>query len=181
MRRLCDDMVSRVPELGHIDLDRVVFGFIQTRKAVRHGLYASLTPLRFPGGGSETVRRGRTWRIQRVVDESGREMLYLLNFYLPRFLDLGFREKLNTVIHELWHINPKFDGDLRRFAGRCYAHSGSQKRYDALVGRLVDHWLSQSPAEPLYSFLRHDFQALTQLHGKIIGRRVRAPKLIPAG
>ena len=39
-------------------------------------------------------------------------MLYLLSFYLPRFLKLPWREKLATVIHELWHVNPQFNGDL---------------------------------------------------------------------
>ena len=89
-------------------------------------MFASLTPLRFAGGQRHTLRRGRQWTLQRVC-EDGREMLYILNFYLPRFLDLPLDEKLTTVVHELWHIGPRFDGDLRRFGGRCYAHSGSQK------------------------------------------------------
>ena len=134
-------MVARLEELRHIDLSRVGIGFCQTRRQGRFGMHASLTPLRFPGGQAQRVRRGRTWRIQRV-ELDGREMLYLLNFYLPRFLDLPFAEKLTTVAHELWHIGPRFDGDLRRFGGRCYAHSGSQRRYDAYVGRLVDRWLA---------------------------------------
>jgi hypothetical protein len=119
MRALCEDVVRRLPELRHIDLDRVAFSFCQTRKAVRHGRYASLTPLRFAGGQSQTVRRGRTWGLQRVVGPSGQEMLYILNFYLPRFLDLDFRRKLTTVVHELWHIGRRCDGDVRRYRGRC--------------------------------------------------------------
>jgi predicted metallopeptidase len=178
MRRLCDDMARRLPELQHVDLGRVSVSFCQTRKRVAHGLYASMTPLRFAGGASETVRRGRKWGIQRVVDASGREMLYILNFYLPRFMNLGFREKLNTVLHELWHIGPRFDGDLRRFRGRCYAHSGSQKRYDALVERLAAKWLALGPPEPLYEFLRDDFSGMVARYRRVFGRRVRAPKLL---
>ena len=83
------------------------------------------------------------------------------------------------MLHELWHIGPKFDGDLRRFGGRCYAHSGSQKQYDAHVEALVDRWLALDPPESLYDFLRLDFGQLTARHGRIFGRRVRAPKLIP--
>ena len=64
-------------------------------------------------------------------------MLYILNFYLPRFLDLPFREKLTTMLHELWHIGPKFDGDVRRLGGRCFAHGSSQKQYDAHVEALL--------------------------------------------
>ena len=92
---------------------RVAVSFSQARSGTRAGMYATLTPLRFPGGRIHTVRRGRKWGMQKVKDHNGEEMLYILNFYLPRFLDLPFREKLDTVVHELWHIGPKFDGDLR--------------------------------------------------------------------
>ena len=78
------------------------------------------------------------WQIQRVFAADGREMLYILNFYLPRFLDLPLAEKLDTVVHELWHVGPKFDGDLRRFGGRCFAHSGSQRNFDAHVAALTE-------------------------------------------
>jgi predicted metallopeptidase len=180
MRHLCQDAVVRLPELQHIDLARVAIGFCQTRKAVRHGLYASLTPLRFADGKTHTVRRGRTWGIQRLVDDSGQEMLYILRFYLPRYLQLDFREKLSTVFHELWHISPQFNGDLRRFGGRCYAHSGSQKHYDAHVERLADRWLSLDPPEPLYAFLKHDFHGLVQRFGSVHGQRIAVPTLFPA-
>ena len=119
-------------------------------------MFASLTPLRFAGGQRHTLRRGRQWTLQRVC-EDGREMLYILNFYLPRFLDLPLDEKLITVVHELWHIGPRCDGDLRRFGGRCYAHSGSKKRYDAHVERLVERWRALGPPEPLYDFLHLRF------------------------
>ena len=179
IRKLADDMVRRLPELRHIDLSRVAFGFSQPRKAVDHGLYASLTPLRFAGGSVDTVRGGRRWTVQRVVDQSGREMLYLLTFYVPRFLNQEFRHKLTTVMHELWHVSPHFDGDLRRFGGRCYAHGASQKQYDAQVDELVDRWLSLDPPSSVYHFLRYDFRQLTDRHGKVYGTRIRTPNLIP--
>jgi predicted metallopeptidase len=179
MRRLCDDMVRRLPELHHIELARVAVSFCQARKPAAEGLYASLTPLRFAGGQTETVRRGRRWGIQRLVDSAGREMLYILNFYLPRFMDLALREKLATVLHELLHIGPRFDGDLRRFRGRCYAHGGSRKRYDALAERLAAKWASLDPPQSLYEFLREDFLALIRRHGRVFGQRFRAPKLLP--
>jgi predicted metallopeptidase len=178
-RLLCDDMVRRLPELRHVDLARVAISFSQTRKAVDHGLYASLTPLRFTGGSETTIRHGRKWTIQRLVDPSGREMLYLLSFYLPRFLNQTFRHKLTTVVHELWHVSPRCDGDLRRFGGRCYAHTGSQKQYDAKVERLTDRWLALDPPASVYDFLRYDFRELVRRYGKVYGTKIRAPKLIP--
>src|SRR5262245_60122872 len=110
--RLCDDIASRLTELSHIDMGRVAVSVCQTRKAVQHGIFASLTPLRFADGSSTTTRRGRQMTVERVLDKVGREMLYILSFYLPRFQNLDVREKLITVLHELWHISPDFNGDI---------------------------------------------------------------------
>lgn len=179
MRRLCEDMVGRLELLRHIDMSRVAVSFSQTRRAGRYGMHASLTPLRFAGGRMHTFRCKRRWGLQRLYDPDGREMLYILNFYLPRFLDLSFREKLDTTVHELWHVGPKFDGDLRRLGGRCYAHGRSQKHYDAQVERLVDRWLKLDPPETLFGFLRSNFHELSACHGRVFGRRVPTPKLVP--
>lgn len=124
MRRLCDDVVARLDQLGHIEMSRVAISFSQTRKATHHGMFASLTPMRFAGGRPHRIRWGQKWAVQRLHGPDGGEMLYILNFYLPRFLNLQFREKLTTVIHELWHIGPKFDGDVRRYGGRCFGTVG---------------------------------------------------------
>ena len=179
MRRLCDDMVARLEQLRHVDMSRVAVSFSQTRKAGSQGLYAAVTPLRFAGGGMHTIRRGRRWGIQRLYDAEGREMLYILNFYLPRFFDLPFREKLTTILHELWHIGPKFDGDVRRLGQRCFAHGSSQKQYDTYIKALVERWLSFDPPDSLHDFLRPNFHELSARYGRVVGRRVPVPKLVP--
>jgi predicted metallopeptidase len=181
MRHLCEDMILRLPELAHIDLARVAICYCQARKAVRHGLQATLTPLRFEGGALTTKRRRRLYTVQRLYDHADREMLYILSFYLPRFLDCPLEEKLITVLHELWHISPSFNGDLRRHPGRCYAHSESQKKYDAAMAQLARRWLSLSPPEELYDFLRLSCLQLARRHGGLYGLKVPAPKLLPLG
>lgn len=178
IRRLCADMIARVEELSHIDLDRVAIRYCQTRKAVSHGIQASLTPLRFQDGSLFTTRRRRRWTIQRLRDPSGREMLYLLSFYLPRFQQLSFEEKLITVFHELWHIGPTFDGDIRRMPGRCHVHTSRQCEYDAQMKRFADRWLAGRPPADLHDFLRFNFRELAQAHGGVYGNRIRTPKLI---
>lgn len=180
MRRLCDDLVARLPELSHVDMHRVGIRFCQARKAVMHGLHASLTPMRFEGGELFSRRRGGTWTVERLYDSSGRELLYLLSFYLPRFLERPFGEKLATVVHELWHVGPRFDGDLRRHPGRCYAHSHSQQEYDGFVRQLAEKWLSLGPAAEVFAFLRFDFRQLEQQHGRVFGQRISTPKMIRA-
>lgn len=179
VRAICVDMTRRVPTLGHIDMQRVAVGFCQTRKRVPHGLQASLTPLRFKNGARETVERGRRYTCQALRDPAGQEYLYLLNFYLPRFLDHSLGEKLTTIVHELWHISQRFDGDLRRHDGRCYVHGPSQRDFDRTASRLAGQWLASQPPAELYGFLRFDFRQLAAEHGGVVGERYPTPKLLP--
>jgi hypothetical protein len=178
MRRLCDDITQRVAEFEHIRMEQVAVTFAQTRRRVSYGLQAKLTPLRFEGGELTTRRRGRMWTIQRWY--AGQlEMLYILTFYLPRFLEQSFREKLITVMHELYHIGPGFDGDIRRLPGHYHVHSHSQTEYDRHMDDLVDQYLAASPPDALYRFLRVGFRELTARHGGVVGIRVPIPKLLP--
>ncbi len=178
MARLCADVADRVDELLHVDMSRVAVSFAQTRRRVLHGLQAKLTPLRFEGGSLTTQRNGRTWTVQRLFQQD-REMLYILTFYLPRFLDQPFHEKLTTITHELYHISPNFDGDLRRFGGRCYVHSPSHKAFDDHAAGLARRYLARRPPPELYDFLYCDFPTLQRRHGGVRGLQVPIPKLIP--
>jgi hypothetical protein len=178
MRCLCVDAIARLPVLGHIRMDEVAVAFAQARRRVSHGLQAKLTPLRFEGGSLYLRRAGRTWTLERLYD-GRREMLYILTFYLPRFFDHSFREKLITVFHELYHISPAFDGDIRRLDGRYHVHSHSQRAYDRLMERLVDEYLASAPPPELLGFLESSFRGLCARHGTVVGRRVTSPKLIP--
>jgi hypothetical protein len=178
MRALCEDITQRLPALGHVDMDRVAVSFSQARKRVRHGLYATLTPLRFEDGALSTLRSGQRYTVQRLYAADGREMLYILSFYLPRFLDETFREKLITVFHELWHVSPQFNGDIRRHGGRCHVHTQSQREYDAEMAVLADEWLARQPAAALYEFLHDDFDTLHRRHRGICGVKVPHPKLV---
>lgn len=180
MRDVVQDMIDRLPELAHIDQRRIAMGFAQARKRTRHGVFATLTPMRFEGGSLTTKRRGKLYTVQRVFDGEGREFFYILSFYLPRFMEVDLSEKLVTILHELWHISPQFDGDLRRHPGRCYVHSHSQREYDARMKVLADRWLASNPPESLYDFLYLSFSELHQRYGGVYGVRIPHPKLILA-
>ncbi len=178
MRRLCDDITQRVAEFEHVRMDQVAVTFAQARRRVSYGLQAKLTPLRFEGGELVTRRRGRMWTIQRWY-AGELEMLYILTFYLPRFLEQSFHEKLITVMHELYHISPGFDGDIRRLPGHYHVHSHSQAEYDRQMDDLVNRYLAANPPETLYRFLQVSFRELTARHGSVVGIRVPIPKLLP--
>ena len=178
IRWLCNDITTRYPAMFHIDMQRVAITFCQTRKRVAHGLFASLTPMRFENGDLFSMRRGERYTCQRLYDKSGSEYLYILSFYLPRFLNCPFKEKLITIFHELWHVSPEFNGDIRRHSGRCHVHTRSQKQYDVHMERMVDQWLALQPPEHLMNFLRCNFWQLNKLHGSIVGTKISHPKLI---
>ena len=178
MSRLCGDITARVEEFRHIRLDEIAVTFAQARRRVPHGLQAKLTPMRFENGALVTLRAGRQWTVQRLF-HGEREMLYILTFYLPRFLNHTFREKMITIFHELYHISPRFDGDIRRMDGRYHVHSHSQKEYDRLMEVFVDRYLSLGPPAELYRFLDDSFRKLESQHGAVVGLQVPIPKLIP--
>ncbi|MBL4885055.1 MAG: hypothetical protein JKY95_11045 [Planctomycetaceae bacterium] len=178
MLRLCQDVCDRLEVFQHICMDQVAVTFAQARTPGPYGTQAKLTPLRFEEGSLTTSRHGRQWTVQRFY-HGKREMLYILTFYLPRFQNNTFREKMITVLHELYHISPFFDGDIRRFHGRYHAHSSSQKEYDLLMERYVDEYLQLTPPKELYTFLEYDFRSLVKNHGNVIGHKLPIPKLIP--
>jgi len=180
LEELIADITSRVDEFRHIDPSRVLICVSSTRGGGVHGTYAKIHPLRFEGGlSSIEVKRGRRTRVCTLpeVTLGGKEMLYIIYFLVPRFFNLTLREKLVTVFHELFHISPLFDGDIRRFPGRNYAHGGSRKRYNAIMADMVDVYLRQMEAQALIGFLDGDMETLRARHGVIVGRRFPAPKI----
>jgi hypothetical protein len=178
VRRLCTDVVARCEALRHIDVSRLLFAVTQARTANPHGLQARVTPLRFRDGNLTRQRRGTVYQVQRYF-VGDREVLYLVTFCLPRFLDLTFDEKFVTLFHELYHIGPAFDGDLRRHGGRYSVHSHSQRHYDQHMAALARAYLGDGADARLYAFLRLNFAQLRHRHAKVLGVVVPRPKLIP--
>ena len=179
MRELCQDICERLPdEYGHIRMEQVAVAFAQARRRVPHGLQAKLTPMRFAGGSLVEQRNGRSWTIRRLYD-GNQEIFYILTFYLPRFLDHPLSEKLITTLHEMYHIGPRFDGDIRRFGGRYHVHSHSQREYDELMADHARRYLAQRPDRRIWSFLEKSFSELEREHGRVHGMKVPIPKLIP--
>jgi hypothetical protein len=178
VQALCADIVRHCPELKHIDASRLLFGMTQARSGRRHGLQARVTPMRFRHGRLTRPRRGGgLYQVQRYFVE-GREMLYLVTFYLPRFLDQDFDDKFITLFHELYHISPHFEGDLRRHEGRCALHTHSKRLYDVHMAHLARAYLSNGANQTLHAFLRLNFAQLQHRHGSVVGVVVPRPRLL---
>jgi len=174
---LCRSLVETLPELGHVDADRVLFTFSRSRRPGRGGLLARITPLRGEAGSRLLERRrGRfveTWEVPRVLHE-GREIYYLITLLMPRFLHLEPRERLVTILHELWHISPACDGDIRRFPGRRFAHGDKRHGFHELVEALGARYLNARPElPPLLTLSEADWLSGTC---RLRGLRIRRPQ-----
>ena len=178
LRRLISDIVGRCRTFSHIDLKQTLITIIPNRTQEKHGLQARVTPMRFRDGRLYRQHRGKVYQVQRYFHDN-REQLYLVGFSLPRFHDLGFEEKLITVFHELYHIGPNFDGDLRRHGGRYEFHTHSEKEYDRQMAELAREYLRRHDAPEVHEFLHPTYAQLWKTHGGIFGTVIPRPKIVP--
>lgn len=178
IRLLCADIASRFEPLAHLDVSRMLFSFTPSRTFRSHGLQARVTPMRFRNGEIVRPHRGVPFQVQQFFHEE-REIRYVVTFCLPRFLNRSFDDKFVTIFHELFHISPTFDGDLRRHKGRYSVHTSCQKNYDLQMLAMAREYLQQGVDPKLHGFLRLNFAQLRRRHGQVVGYAIPRPKLIP--
>jgi hypothetical protein len=182
MRALVADIRHTVPLLAHIDPARIAFSVSSARSRTRHGTFAFIMPMRFEGGSDTLVQGGHAYRAPKVMVD-GQEMLYLIYLLAPRFFQLPAERKLDTVLHELYHIGEGFDGDLRRFEGRNWAHGASRKQYDESVCLLSRMYRNASDGRlpKAAEFLRHGPSDFDEQYGGIRYPRIARPRLRRVG
>jgi predicted metallopeptidase len=140
-RRIVADMVRKLPELSHVRASRVLLVAGEARRGSR----ATIRPL----GG-----KGRP----RVVVK-GRRALYCITLR-PKFFRASTPEqRVATLLHELLHISPQFDGLLH--PDRRHAKV-PKARFEALLRPLVRRYLAGADPE-LLSALAH--------HGEVVARQ----------
>lgn len=166
--RVIEDVSREIPDFAHVRADKLAVSYTMARKRSPHGVYARTVPLQgvspdrpFPGGGNFTFR--------------GRDILYLVYFVLPRFHDQSFEEKVVTILHELYHMSPRFDGTLRIFPGRNFAHGHSRDQYEAHLEPLAKDYIRVRNGNPLLDFLRLSTEELARSHGTVRGLWVQMP------
>ncbi|VVB97440.1 Uncharacterised protein [uncultured archaeon] len=179
MKRLVEDIVKTHPDFSHIALNKI-FIAISPSNHRRDGVVAKLRPLRFEGGSRTRVCRGTEYIFPEVLI-NGNNILYVVYFHLPRFLNHGdHKNKLATVLHELYHISPLFNGDVRRFPGKNYAHGNSRKSYDKLISVCTDEYIKSTTRPELSVFLKYGYSGLKRKYGAIYGDIIRIPRSKPA-
>ncbi len=198
---LMQDIVLRVPTLSFINMADVLV-FARLGRSNADGAYATCHCLNLPPSepGYYFWRDRRSGRITRrsewfvtkspVVTIGARQMKYLISFTLPRFCDQSLdrsrkerlyrREsdswiaKLDTVVHELYHIDPDQSGIRRidRGNGTYSAHCHSPRFFEQ-VAEMVSEYLDTRPDPQAFDFLKLDFNALQGKYGGVVGTSFR--------
>ena len=180
MTLLVQDIVRCHPVFSHINTENV-FIAISASNGSKNGVLAKLRPLRFEGGEKTKTIRGREYRATNV-EINAKEILYVIYFHLPRFLNHGdHMEKLTTVFHELYHISPLFNGDIRRFPGKNFAHGNSREKYNEIIKSYTEEYISPNKNNGLIEFLKYDYSGLKRKYGAICGNMIRIPASKPVG
>ena len=197
---LMQDIVSRVQPLSFIDI-RDVLVFARFGRSRAEGAFATCHCLSLPASEpghyfwrdrvSGRITRRSEWFVTKspVVAIEERRVKYLVSFALPRFCDQsldrsrkerfypgadGWVAKLDTVVHELYHIDPQLNGIRRieREDGTYLANSHGH-RFFSQVAEMVQTYLDSRPNPQVIDFLRHDFAALEARHGGVAGASFR--------
>lgn len=178
MTLLMEDVVKTHPSFSHIKLKNVIVA-ISPSNGSKNGVVAKLRPLRFDGGSNTRKIRGIEYTAPEI-NVNGNNILYIIYFHLPRFLNHGnFDNKMSTVLHELYHISPLFNGDIRRFSGRNYAHGNSRKNYDELINIYTKEYFKLTRQPEPGMFLKYKYSELKHKYGAIYGDMVRIPHSRP--
>ena len=178
------DICARLPELSHVRLPQIQLVASSCRSRRNSGVLAYVLPLKFSGGRPvEIIVRGnRTYHYAIIPTflPGGAELLYSVHFLMPRFLNLSPEEKIATIIHELYHIHPDFNGDLRRFPGGRL-HGPTQRQYHEKVAGLTQRYRKAAPSILNLELLRLGHRQFEKRFGpiRVAGRpKGSRPKLL---
>ncbi|HLB58480.1 MAG TPA: hypothetical protein VJL87_00150, partial [Bdellovibrionota bacterium] len=178
MKALVDDIILHCAYFQHIKLDKVLISTKPSKVPGSEGLWAQLFPMRYKNGAFSGVEREGS-RLERYKMEplviDGKEIFYIIYFFAPRFHQIPFIEKMTTIFHELYHISPEFNGDVRRFPGKNYMHGTSMEKYDSLMMALAKDYLFRTQNLEKSDFLRFGYRALQKRYGVVLESQFPEP------
>lgn len=198
---LMRDIVARVPTLSFIDMDRVLV-FARPGRTSAEGAYATCHCICLPASepgyyywrdrDSGRLTRRSEWFVTKSpqVRIGTRRIDYMVSFALPRFCDQALARsrkqmhykgqpnwvgKLDTIVHELYHIDPQRPG-IRRVerADGTYSANCHGDRFFADVVAMVNQYLDSKPDAEASDFLRYGFDDLNARCGGVSGTTFRA-------
>ena len=137
---LMNHVASTMPEFKHLDPTRILIVAGEARRASR----GTVKPLCF----ASKRRVDSLGRKKPLVKLRGRQMLYSITLRPLFFRRSTPRERVATVLHELFHISKDFDGTLDHKRRHAEAGEGFEAEFAPLERRC---W-RRLPAEIIVSF-----------------------------
>jgi hypothetical protein len=195
------DIVARVPTLSFIDTSRLLV-FARQGRSHAEGAFATCHCLSLPPSEpgyyfwkdratGELTRRSE-WFVTKSprVEVDGAAVDYMISFTLPRFCDQTLTRsgkdahypgegnwigKLDTVVHELYHIDPMKPGirQMERADGTYSANCHGGRFFEHVVA-MVKAYLASKPDPQTYDFLKYNFDELRERFGGVAGTTFRA-------
>ena len=198
---LMEDIVARVPTLSFIDMSKLLV-FARSGRTDAEGAYATCHCVSLPASepgyyfwrdrASGKLTRRSEWFVTKspVVTVGTRQIEYMISVALPRFSDQVLARsrkavhydgqpnwigKLDTIVHELYHIDPERPG-IRRMekADGTYAANCHGQRFFEDVVEMVHQYLASQPDPEVYEFLAWDLAEMTRRFGGVVGTAFRA-------
>ena len=139
-RQVVADMVQSLPELAHVRPSRILFVAGEARRGSR----ATIKPL----GGKGHPR----------VTLEGRRVLYCITLRPRFFRSSTLEERVATLLHELLHASPAFDGTL---SPERRHEKIARARYAQLIAPLLTRYLACANPR-LLKKLGHDGEVLAR-------------------
>jgi len=153
-----------LPEFSNIDVNRVALSLSTSRSKRATGVLASITPLRYKGGnyyrkGSRDGRSGVYCYENKHLKEKSPNALYLLSVLVPKFFYMSAEERLDTLVHELYHIHPSFRGDLRSFPRPHVYHGPTPKQFQLKIESMCRELCAALPEIMQHQLLRNGYDS----------------------
>ena len=198
---LMDDIARRVPTLSFLDTSKVLV-FARAGRTDAEGAYATCHCVNLPPSEpgyyfwrdrvTGKLTRRSEWFVTKspTVTIGATKVDYMISFTLPRFCDQllsrsrkqvhyvgqpNWIAKLDTIIHELYHIDPERPGIRRMeradgtYSANCHGH-----RFFENVVEMVNQYLDSKPDPAVVEFLRYDLSELTARYGGVVGTTFRS-------
>lgn len=143
VRLLIRDISKNVPEFAQVRAEAVLVVGGEARRASR----ATIRPTRFQDTGTARSADGR--HRKPTVSFRGRKIRYVLTLRPLFFRTGGAEKRIETILHELFHLSPEFDGTLDPNRRHSVLNA---EAFEAALRPIVKRYLAVCPQEHIDRF-----------------------------
>ena len=177
LTRLIEEIINNTQIFGHFDINKIIVCTASNKKNSRGGTYGKLVPLKFENGADILKYKGKNYAMPKII-KNNIQQLYIIYFYIPKFFDLPHIEKLRVIFHELYHISPDFNGDIRRFGKKKISHGSSRDKFNSNFENELIEYYENNMGNRFSHFLKMDMDYIHKNFNNIYSIRMKLPKPI---